>query len=102
MLVVIRSGLNFVLARFDLALNSTYVTYVLTGIIVVAAVLMDVIKNKNAAKVKIDTDKTLAKKQRRHRLSELEDEIDGVFASELPKEEKAERVRAIEAEIAKL
>ncbi len=53
MLVVIRSGLNFVLAKFNLNLNSTYVTYVLTGIIVVVAVLMDVIKNKNAAKVKI-------------------------------------------------
>ena len=47
MLVVIRSGLNFVLAKFNLNLNSTYVTYVLTGIIVVVAVLMDVIKNKN-------------------------------------------------------
>ncbi|MBQ3181316.1 MAG: ABC transporter permease, partial [Clostridia bacterium] len=54
MLVVIRSGLNFVLAKFNLNVNSTYVTYVLTGIIVVVAVLMDVIKNKNANKVKID------------------------------------------------
>ena len=54
MLVVIRSGLNFVLARFNLNVNSTYVTYVLTGIIVVVAVLMDVIKNKNASKVKIE------------------------------------------------
>jgi ribose transport system permease protein len=53
MLVVIRSGLNFVLARFNLNLNSTYVTYVLTGIIVVVAVLMDVIKKKNASKVKL-------------------------------------------------
>ena len=102
MLVVIRSGLNFVLARFDLALNSTYVTYVLTGIIVVAAVLMDVIKNKNAAKVKLDTEKTLKKKQRKQALAEKEDEIDEIFSSALPKEEKAERVRAIEEEIAKL
>lgn len=46
LLVVIRSGLNFVLAKFNLNLNATYVTYVLTGIIVVVAVLMDVIKNK--------------------------------------------------------
>ena len=46
LLVVIRSGLNFVLAKFNLNLNSTYVTYVLTGIIVVVAVLMDVIKTK--------------------------------------------------------
>ena len=46
LLVAIRSGLNFVLAKFDLNLNSTYVTYVLTGIIVVAAVLADVLKSK--------------------------------------------------------
>ncbi len=46
LLVVIRSGLNFVLAKFDLNLNSTYVTYVLTGIIVVAAVMADVIKTR--------------------------------------------------------
>lgn len=46
LLVVIRSGLNFVLAKFNLNLNSTYVTYVLTGIIVVVAVLMDVLKTK--------------------------------------------------------
>ena len=46
LLVVIRSGLNFVLARLDLSLNSTYVTYVLTGIIVLAAVAADVVKSK--------------------------------------------------------
>ncbi len=47
LLVVIRNGLNFVLAKFNLNLNSTYVTYVLTGIIVIAAVLTDVVKTKN-------------------------------------------------------
>ncbi len=57
MLVVIRSGLNFVLARFNLNVNSTYATYVITGIIVVVAVLMDVIKNKNAGKVKVEKPK---------------------------------------------
>lgn len=46
LLVVIRSGLNMALARFNLNVNATYVTYVLTGIIVVAAVLIDVLKNK--------------------------------------------------------
>ena len=54
LLVVIRSGLNFALVKFNLDLNSTYVTYVLTGIIVVVAVLMDVIKTKNQNKVKIE------------------------------------------------
>ncbi len=50
LLVVIRSGLNMALARFNLNVNATYVTYVLTGIIVVAAVLIDVVKNKRAAR----------------------------------------------------
>lgn len=54
MLVVIRSGLNFVLAGFNVTVNATYVTYVLTGVIVVLAVLMDIIKTKNAAKVRIE------------------------------------------------
>ena len=54
MLVVIRSGLNMVLAKFELNLNSTYVTYVLTGVIVVVAILMDIFKTKNQNRVKID------------------------------------------------
>ena len=47
MLVVIRSGLNFVLAKYNVSVNSTYVTYVLTGVIVVFSVLIDILKNKN-------------------------------------------------------
>ncbi len=54
LLVVIRSGLNMVLAKFNLNLNSTYVTYVLTGMIVVVAILMDIIKTNNQNKVKIE------------------------------------------------
>lgn len=46
MLVVIRSGLNFVLAKYNVSVNSTYVTYVLTGVIVVFSVLIDILKNK--------------------------------------------------------
>ena len=51
MLVVIRSGLNFVLALFNINVNSTYVTYVLTGVIVVLAVLFDKFKGKITKKV---------------------------------------------------
>ncbi len=102
MLVVIRSGLNFVLAKFDLNLNSTYVTYALTGLIVVAAVLMDVIKNKNAAKVKIETEKEAQKRIRKQALADLEDEIDAVLASPFSKEEKNAQVALIEEKIAKL
>lgn len=46
MLVVIRSGLNFVLAKYNLNVNSTYVTFVLTGVIVVISVLIDILKNR--------------------------------------------------------
>lgn len=46
MLVVIRSGLNFALSRFNVNLNSTYVTYVMTGIIIVAAILLDLRKRQ--------------------------------------------------------
>lgn len=63
MLVVIRNGLNMVLAKFNLNLNSTYVTYVLTGIIVVVAVLMDVIKTKNQNRLKVDTKEKKADKE---------------------------------------
>ena len=52
LLVVIRNGLNMVLARFNFNLNSTYVTFVLTGIIVVVAVLMDIIKTSKQNKLK--------------------------------------------------
>ena len=103
MLVVIRSGLNFVLAKFNLNLNATYVTFVLTGIIVVVAVLMDVLKNKSAAKVKIETEKDVAKRLRKQALADKEDEIDAVLADKtLTKEEKVARVSAIEDEIAQL
>ena len=54
LLVVIRSGLNMVLAKLGISLNSTYVTYVLTGVIVVVAILMDIIKTNNQNKVKIE------------------------------------------------
>ena len=54
LLVVIRSGLNMVLAKLGVNLNSTYVTYVLTGVIVVVAILMDIIKTNNQNKVKIE------------------------------------------------
>ncbi len=50
MLVVIRSGLNFVLAKYNLNVNSTYVTYVLTGVIVVISVLVDILKNRKTKK----------------------------------------------------
>ncbi len=68
-LVVIRNGLNLTLAKFNVSVNSTYLTFVITGIIVVVAVLLDVIKNKNLNKVK--TEKK-AKKFKEHTFAEIE------------------------------
>lgn len=98
MLVVIRNGLNFVLARFDLHLNATYVTYILTGLIVVAAVLMDIIKNKNASRVKILTPEKEAKLRFREREESLQNEVDLALtdATLSPDERKAKANRLLE------
>ena len=101
MLVVIRSGLNYVLARFDLTVNATYVTYVLTGIIVVVAVLMDVIKNKNANKVKIETEADKYKRLYKEHHVELESQIDATWVDgSLSNQERKTKIEALKKEIA--
>lgn len=49
LLTIIRSGLNFILSRFSIDVNSTYVTYAVTGMIIIASILVD-INNKNDKK----------------------------------------------------
>ena len=51
-LVIIRQGLNLAMAA-GVGISATNITYAVTGIIVVGAVMLDVLKKKNAAKVKI-------------------------------------------------
>lgn len=103
MLVIIRSGLNFVLAKFNLNMNSTYVTYVLTGIIVVAAVLMDTIKNKNAMKVKEDTPKQKVRKHYVERKVALNDGIDAILVDgTITEQERTSRVAVLNDELTKL
>lgn len=103
MLVVIRSGLNFVLAKFNLNMNSTYVTYILTGIIVVAAVLMDTIKNKNAMKVKEDTPKQKVRKHYVERKAALNDGIDAILVDgTITEQERTSRVAVLNDELTKL
>lgn len=65
-LVVIRQGLNFALTTFNINLSSTFITYAVTGVIVVGAVLLDVLKKKSAEKVKIETDE----QKRKHKIKE--------------------------------
>ena len=101
MLVVIRSGLNFMLARFNLHLNATYVTYVLTGVIVVVADVMDVIKSRNASRVRIETPAQQAKRIYREKREALEEELDTAISAPAGKERDA-RVKELNAQKAAL
>ena len=60
-LVIIRQGLNLAMAA-GVGVSATNVTYAVTGIIVVGAVMLDVMKKKNANKVKIEKPAEPAKK----------------------------------------
>ncbi len=59
-LVIIRQGLNLAMSGGS-AVSATNITYAVTGVIVVGAVLLDVLKKKNAAKVKIPVAEEKAK-----------------------------------------
>ena len=52
-LVIIRQGLNLAMSGGS-AVSATNITYAVTGVIVVGAVMLDVLKKKSASKVKID------------------------------------------------
>ena len=52
-LVIIRQGLNLAMSGGS-SVSATNITYAVTGVIVVGAVMLDVLKKKSAAKVKID------------------------------------------------
>ena len=59
MLTVIRSGLNFLLSKYNINVNSTYVTYAVTGIIIIASILIDINNKKNANSPKKKTKKNI-------------------------------------------
>ena len=63
-LVIIRQGLNLAMAS-GVGVSATNVTYAVTGIIVVGAVMLDVMKKKNANKVKIENFKEPAKEAKK-------------------------------------
>lgn len=103
MLVVIRSGLNFVLARFSLNLNATYVTYVLTGLIVVGAVFMDVIKSRNANKVTVRSRAQALKKEYADKIDEVENQLDRVYGDiSLGEKDKKEKIDLLKNQIREL
>lgn len=103
MLVVIRSGLNFVLARFNLNLNATYVTYVLTGFIVVGAVFMDVMKNRNSDKPADMSPKKAIKRTYQERAEQVQCQLDLTYGDPaLSNEERMKRIQALNEELEEL
>ncbi len=97
-LVVIRNGLNFFLAKLNLNVNATYVTFVLTGIIVVGAILIDIIKGKNEARVKPETAKKKLRREFTEKYEALQKRLDDVLTdaslSDDIRSETAEGIRA--------
>lgn len=100
-LVVIRQGLNFALMEFGSSLSATFITYAVTGVIVVGAVLLDVFKKKAAAKVKIETPAEKLKKSIKEEIEELRTEKDYALSAK-GNAEAAARVKEIDGEIAAL
>ena len=102
-LVVIRQGLNFTLAVFNSGVSSTFITYAVTGIIVVFAVLMDIFKNKAANKVKINESASKCKSRFREVVEELRVKQDYILSDKrLSPEDKKSKCAAIDVQIAEL
>lgn len=99
-LVVIRQGLNMALSGGSVV-SATNITYTVTGIIVVGAVLLDVLKKKSANKVKIEKKSDKLKKELKEQIEELKVEKDYALSAK-NNEQAAGRVKEIDEEIAGL
>lgn len=105
-LVIIRQGLNIALSS-GTVVSATNITYAVTGVIVVGAVLLDVMKKKAAAKVKVETDAEKAKREARERISELNNELDYALSAKNNPEavkraaEIKEEIKALKASVGK-
>lgn len=100
-LVVIRQGLNFMLVQFNSTLSPTFITYAVTGVIVVGAVLLDVIKRQSANRVKQEKKADKFKQKIKERISELNLEKDYALSAE-DNAEATQRLAEIEVEISQL
>jgi len=99
-LVVIRQGLNMALSGGSVV-SATNITYAVTGVIVVGAVLLDVLKKKAANKVKIEKASDKLKKELKERIEELNIEKDYALSAK-GDASAAARVKEIDTEIASL
>ena len=103
LLVVLRNGLNIALATFEVPVESTYITYAVTGIIVVLAVFMDILKTKASNKVKVNDSAVKCKARFREVVEELRVKKDYVLSDKrLSQDQRMEQSAAIDAQIAEL
>ncbi len=96
-LVIIRSGLNIALSGGSVV-SATNITYAVTGIIVVGAVVLDVVKKKSAAKVKLETPVQKARRELKEKIAALRLEQDYALSA-LKDPEAAQRAAEIPQEI---
>ena len=96
-LVVIRQGLNLSLSALDNSLNASFITYTVTGVIVVVAVLLDIFKKKAATRVKKETRVQKATKQMKEQIARLKEEKDVALT-----QKDKDRASEIDNEIAAL
>ena len=102
-LVVIRNGLNLTLAKFNVAVNSTYLTYVITGIIVVVAVLLDVVKNRNLNRVRTEKKAKKYREDVSAQIEALRTECDYIRSDRsMTPAARAERIRELHGRIGEL
>lgn len=99
-LVVIRQGLNLALSGGSVV-SATNITYAVTGVIVVGAVLLDVLKKKAANKVKIEKASEKLKRELKERIEELNIEKDYALSAKKDPEAAA-KVKEINTELSAL
>ena len=100
---MLRNGLNIALATFEVPVESTYITYAVTGIIVVLAVFMDILKTKASNKVKVNDSAVKCKARFREVVEELRVKKDYVLSDKrLSQDQRMEQSAAIDAQIAEL
>ena len=98
-LVIIRQGLNLSLNKLPIKLNATFLTYAVTGVIVVGAVLLDIMKKKAASSAKKELSAAKYKRKAKEKIAALNVEKDYALSAK-DNEEAKKRVEEIDLEIA--
>lgn len=99
-LVIIRQGLSMTLGTIGSNISATHITYAITGIIVVGAVLLDVIKTRRMNRVRIEGKADHAKRVAKEQIEALKIKKDYALSEKIDKAEKQAKAAEIDREIA--